>query len=268
MKTFAAYLSVVFLAATMLSEDPSAQSQPKQVELELVLAMDTSSSVDAFEFELQKQGVAAAFRHPAVLDAIESCGGADIAVALVQWSGNRMHLIAVDWTLIGDEESADVFAGKVEAMGRLLSGFTGLRGAISFSLKLIEENDLEGRRKVIDISGDGSGGGLKPSLERDRAVARGATINGLAILAEEPDLEQYYASFVAGGPGAFVMSVAGFDGFADAIRSKLQREILCPKVARGAPVPAKRDGLLLASRKIAYGDRASRIARPSRASGR
>ncbi len=169
-KTLAAFTLVVLLASPWFARSLSAQAQQKQIELELVLAMDTSSSVDAFEFELQKQGMAEAFRHPEVVEAIESCGGADIAVTAVQWSGNRMLLVAVDWTRLGDEGSAATFAAKVQAMRRLLTGFTGLGGAIWFSLKLIEENHLEGHRTIIDISGDGSSSGLSPNLERDRAV--------------------------------------------------------------------------------------------------
>ena len=226
-----AFLTLSLCAGSLCAGGLSAQARAKQIELELVIAMDTSSSVDEFEFELQKQGVAEAFRHPDVLEAIESCGGEEIAVAAVQWSGNRMHLIAVDWMLLRDETSAAAFAAKVEATHRLLIGFTGLGGAIRFALKMIEENDLEGRRQIIDISGDGASSGLIPNLERDRAVGRGATINGLAILNEESALDEYYATYVIGGTGAFVMSVASFDGFAEAIRTKLEREIRCPKVA-------------------------------------
>lgn len=207
------------------------ETDAAKVELELVLALDTSSSVDDSEFELQKQGVARAFRHPDVLDAIESCGGKEIAVAVVHWSGNRMHLVAVDWTLIGNEESAAIFAAKISRTHRLLTGFTGLGGAIRFSLKMIEENQLDGRRRVIDISGDGSSSGLRPNLERDRAVKKGATINGLAILDNETDLDKYYARHVIGGLGAFVVSVDSFNDFAEAIRTKLEREIRCPGVA-------------------------------------
>jgi hypothetical protein len=133
--------------------------------------------------------------------------------------------------LLRDETSAAAFAAKVEATRRLLIGFTGLGGAIRFSLKMIEENDLEGRRQIIDISGDGASSGLIPNLERDRAVGRGATINGLAILNEESALDDYYATYVIGGTGAFVMSVGSFEGFAEAIRTKIEREIRCPKVA-------------------------------------
>lgn len=228
---FSACLLIVFAVLLSWHGASSAQTAQTEVALELVLAMDTSSSVIEMEFDLQRRGMAEALRHREVLAAIESCGGQAVAIAVVQWSGNRMHLASVDWTLVWDQESAGLLADKIEAAPRLLTGFTGLGGAIRYGLQLIEENGFEGRRKIIDISGDGSSSGLRPDLERDRAVRRGATINGLAILNEEPDLSDYYAAYVIGGPGAFVMDVVGFETFAEVFRIKLAREIRCPQIA-------------------------------------
>jgi hypothetical protein len=202
---------------------PSAQ-QSQPVQLELVLAVDTSSSVSVEEFELQMRGLAEAFRDPDVVAAIRATGDAGIAVALVQWSGNRMQRRSVGWTFLHDRASAAGFAEAIEASGRLFIGSTGLGGAIRYSLKQLEENRFEGRRKVIDVSGDGSGG-LSPRRERDRAIDRGATINGLAILNEDPGLDRYYAEHVIGGMGAFLLTVESFEDFARAIRDKLLKEI-------------------------------------------
>ncbi|MGI9414307.1 MAG: DUF1194 domain-containing protein, partial [Hyphomicrobiales bacterium] len=207
------------------------------VELELVLAIDVSSSVDAREFRLQMHGLAQAFRHPGVAGAIESAGDLGIAVTLVQWSGNRMHLTSVDWTVLRDAGAARAFAAAVDRAPRLLKGFTGLGAAIRYSLKMIEENAFEGRRKVIDISGDGTSSGLRPDGERDRAVRRGATINGVAILNQDPDLAElglrdYYAQHVIGGDNACLMTARDFSDFAVVIRRKLIREITGPGLAR------------------------------------
>jgi hypothetical protein len=117
-------------------------------------------------------------------------------------------------------------------MERLFSGSTGLGGAIRFSLKLIEENRFDGRRKVIDVSGDGYSG-LSPKRERDRAVARGVTINGLAILNERPELSEYYAAHVIGGAGSFVVTVDNFEDFGEAIRDKLIKEITGLEIVAG-----------------------------------
>lgn len=225
------------LAGTSASYGPADSAwatQLQPIELELVLAMDASLSVKDFEFELQKLGLANAFRHPDVVKAIEACGDQAIGVTVVQWSDNRMHLTSVDWTIIHDEGSAARFASAIEAVPRVLRGFTGIGGAIRFSLKKIEENQYDGRRKVIDVSSDGRSTGLSPKLERDRAIRRGATINGLAIIDEEPDLDEYYADHVIGGRGAFVMAVRRFEDFADAIRAKLQSEITCSTVVTQA----------------------------------
>jgi hypothetical protein len=214
----------------------AAQAQQRQVvQLELVLAIDTSTSVDESEFELQRHGLAEAFRHPNIVKAIETFGEPGIAATVVQWSSNGKHLTSVEWSLIRDAESAEQFAAAIDATPRLLTGFTGIGGAIRFSLKKIEENGFEGERKVIDISGDGASSSGDTGLERDRAVARGVTINGLAILTADPDfmelgLREYYAEQVAGGHGSFVMVADSFEDFAKVIRKKLVREITGPRI--------------------------------------
>ena len=211
--------------------------EPESVALELALAIDTSSSVSVQEFELQRQGLAEAFRHPDVQAAIRSHGAPGIAVSLIQWSGNRMQGTSVDWTRLSDVPSAERFAAAVEASGRLFTGSTALGGAIRFALDAIERNRFQGQRRVIDVSGDGFSG-LSPRRERDRALVRGVTINGLAILNEKPELGGYYAAHVIGGPSAFVLTAADYEDFAEAIRDKLVREIAGLEVA-GRSLPWK-----------------------------
>ncbi len=194
------------------------------VALELVLALDSSSSVSAEEFDLQRQGIARAFRDPGVLDAIAGLGDDGLAVALIQWSGGRMQRLSVDWTHLNAMPEVELFASSVAQCERLLTGGTNLGGAVRYSLALIEANRFEGRRKVIDVSGDGFAG-LSPRRERDRAVSRGVTINGLAILNERPELGLYYATHLIGGTGAFVVTAESYEDFADAMRNKLLQEI-------------------------------------------
>lgn len=215
----------------------SAEAQERQsVDLELVLALDVSSSVSAPEFDLQRRGLAEAFLHPDVVAAVQAVGDHGIAVTVVQWSGNRIQSTSVDWTVLTDAKSAAAFAAAVAQMERLFVGATGLGGAIRFSLRSLEENRFEGLRKAIDVSGDGYAG-LSPRRERDRALERGATINGLAILNEQPDLGVYYREHVVGGPGSFVISIVDFADFGDAIRDKLIREIKEQKIAAAGDAP-------------------------------
>ena len=208
------------------------ESQP--VALELVLALDSSSSVSAEEFDLQRQGISRAFRDPGVRKAIANLGEQGLAVALIQWSGGRMQRLSVDWTQLRDAPDADLFASSVAEAERLLTGGTNLGGAVRYSLEQIETNRFEGRRKVIDVSGDGFTG-LSPRRERDRAVSRGLTVNGLAILNERPELGLYYAAHLIGGAGAFVLTAETYEDFAEAMRDKLLQEISGVTVATAAP---------------------------------
>ncbi len=213
--------SLVFLLS------PPARAQGTSVDLELVLAVDSSSSVTAEEFDLQMEGIANAFRHSAVVAAIEAAGDLGVAVSLVQWSDNRRQFRAIDWMHLTDAESAEAFAEEIDATPRfVIGGGTAIGGAMSFSTRLIERNDYAGRRKVVDISGDGRANqGNQPEDERDKAVAAGFTINGLAILNEDFLVDRYYLYNVIGGTGAFLVTADDFQDFQEAILRKLIQEI-------------------------------------------
>jgi Protein of unknown function (DUF1194) len=198
------------------------------VDLQLVLAVDASGSVDQRRFDLQKQGYAAAFRNPKVLRTIRSAGAAGaIAVTMVQWTGPRLQIQVVPWMLIRDEASADALAAAIEnAPRQLFGGGTSISGAIDYAVRLFPECPFRGTRRVIDVSGDGSNNGGRPvTLARDDAVGTGVGINGLPILALEPMLDRYYTDNVIGGPGAFMIAADSYDTFADAILKKLITEI-------------------------------------------
>ncbi len=224
------------LAAALAAASPTSAGALTPVALELVLAVDASGSVHEGEFALQVDGVAAAFRDPGVLAAIEAQGPDGIAVAVLQWSGSGQQVVAVDWTLIRDREAAAEFADRVEATPRMIEGETAIAPAIAFAWRMIETNDFEGGRKTIDVSGDGSANvGPDPDEVRDAAVAAGLTINGLAILNEQPDLADYYREFVTGGTGSFVIEARSYSDFARAMRIKLLEEIRAAPVAQRLP---------------------------------
>ena len=215
------------------------------VDLELVLAVDVSGSVSEARFELQKRGYVAAFRNPRLLQAIQSGSQQRIAVTMLQWTGPVLQVQVVPWRLISTEASMHALADAIEAVPRqLFGGGTSISGAIDYAMSLFAVTEAKGARRVIDISGDGSNNRGRPVTEaRDDAVKAGVSINGLPILALDPELDQYYLHNVIGGPGAFVVAAASYETFADAILKKLVTE-----VALAAPRPFKRSAKLMARR--------------------
>jgi hypothetical protein len=197
------------------------------VDLQLVLAVDASGSVDQRRFELQQQGYVAAFRDPRVLQAIQSGGTQAIAVTMVQWTGPALQIQVLPWTLINNAATAHAFAAAIAATPRqLFSGGTSISGVIDYAVPLILESQFRGTRRVIDISGDGPNNRGRPAASaRDDAVRAGIVINGLPILALEPGLDRYFSDHVIGGPGAFVIAARNYETFAEAILKKLIREM-------------------------------------------
>lgn len=209
----------------IVSSLAGAQAQP--VDLQLILAVDTSGSVDATRFELQKQGYIAAFRNPRVMNAAQSGPNGAIAVTMTQWTGPALQVHVVPWTIVKDDASARGFAAAIEdAPRQLFFGGTSISGAIDHALTLFPQTTFKAARKVIDISGDGTNNrGRMVSAARDEAVSAGIIINGLPITVLEPELARYYRENVIGGPGAFAIAAENYEQFADAILKKLLVEI-------------------------------------------
>jgi Protein of unknown function (DUF1194) len=234
----AARAAAALLAAVLLVLSQGARAQPA-VDVNLVLAVDVSGSVNAARFELQRQGYAAAFRNPRVRQGIAAGTHHAIAVTMVQWTGPTLHVVVADWTLVHDQASAEALAERLASMPRqLYGGGTSVSGAIDYSMQLLARSPYTSERRVIDVSGDGSNNRGRPAEEaRDEAVRQGVVINGLPILALEPDLEAYYRDSVIGGTGSFVVAAKTYDDFADAILNKLVNEI-----ATRVPSPRREAG--------------------------
>lgn len=218
----------------------AAHAQLVDVDLELVLAVDVSGSVNTPRYQAQKQGSINAFRNPAVHTAIESGAIGSIAVVYMEWSGSTQQSELVPWTQISSAAEAEAFADAIEATSRAFSGLTSISGAIDWSVDSINNNDFSGTRQVIDISGDGdNNSGRSVTDARDDAVADGKVINGIAI--EEVttfSLTDYYEANVIGGPDSFVLTADTFDEFEAAILSKLEAEIIGgPPGATGPAIP-------------------------------
>ena len=222
--------ALICCAALLLVATTWSHAQPvasREVDLQLVLAVDASGSVDDTRFDLQKEGYAAAFGDRQVLNAIRSGPNQSIAVTMVQWTGPALQIQVVPWMRIGDETSAAAFAAAIIAAPRqLFGGGTSISGAIDYAMTLWRVSPYQSTRRIIDISSDGANNRGRPaSPARDDAVREGVGINGLPILELDPELDLYYKSNVIGGPGAFVIAAQNYGTFAAAIRRKLITEI-------------------------------------------
>jgi len=215
-----------------------APARADSVDMLLVLAADVSRSIDDGEFELQRKGYAAALGDPRVLKAIAGGPHRSIALTYVEWSGAGEQKTVVDWTTIHDGEDAAVVAQAILAAPRSFLARTSISEAIDFSSSRIAAAPVSAERRVIDISGDGTSNSGRPVTDaRDEAVAKGMTINGLAIIntragpgffthTQPPGgLPNYYRENVIGGAGAFLLVVENFDTFSEAMTRKLMSEI-------------------------------------------
>ena len=223
------FASILFFG---LVGTPAAQSS-RVVDLELVLAIDCSYSVDAGEFELQRTGLAEAFINPAVLTAILAGEHKAIGVTVVEWSGAGAQTVVVPWTTVHDAASAVALAARIEAVPRVTQeGATSISSMIEFGLALFDANRLAGVRRVIDISADGRNNtGHRIGAVVPLATISGVTVNGLAILNEVPTLHYYFEQQVISGPDAFVMEANDYRHYAVAILRKLIREIGYPAIS-------------------------------------
>ncbi|WBV43032.1 DUF1194 domain-containing protein [Pseudoroseomonas cervicalis] len=195
------------------------------VDLALCLAVDVSASVDYDEFGLMVGGLANAFRQEDIVAACSAGPRGAVAVALLFWSSAQE--VAVPWMRLDGADSAAALAEAIDNAPRLPApGATALGPGMAAGLALLARCPAPADRLALDVSGDGAHNqGRAPGPVRDIGVAAGVTINGLAVLNEEPDLLAHYEAEVIGGPGAFALSCADYADFAEAIRRKLRREI-------------------------------------------
>ena len=200
----------------------------------LILAIDVSESVSAERYILQHDGIARAFETPLLIDAIAAAPGG-IEALVLEWSDPDKIAVTVGWTRIASRGAAAAFSASVRATTRTSHGLTAIGSAMLAAADTFERMPEPAGRRVIDISGDGMANfGVPPSTARDELVGRGITINGLAILSEEPWLEDYYSRNVVGGPAAFVVAAKGFDSFAEAMLRKLVQEVASGPFVSGA----------------------------------
>ena len=226
-------------AASAATSSPGSQLADSKdsrttVDLELIIAVDVSYSMDLDELAVQREGYAQAIVSQEFLQALRNGPNSKIAVTYFEWSASSDQKIIIPWRVIDGPETADAVASEIMKTPVRRGSRTSISGAINFAMPLFEENPFKGLRRVIDISGDGPNNNGAPVAEaRAAALDKGITINGLPIMVKEPsystmdidNLDIYYEDCVIGGPGSFVVSIKDRDRFKEAIRTKLVLEI-------------------------------------------
>jgi Protein of unknown function (DUF1194) len=210
----------------------AAQAQPDagiEVDAEIVLAVDVSRSMDMREFAIQRDGYAAALRHPDLIRAVTAGQLGRIAFSYFEWSGEAQDGTLIPWRIIDGPAAAVAMADEIAASPVQRSRGTSIARALYFAAVLIDDGTVAGARRIIDVSGDGANNvGPPVTGARDAALARGITINGLPIMASAgtmPDLDLYYEDCVVGGEGSFVLVATTGEELARTIRRKLIMEI-------------------------------------------
>lgn len=217
--------SRLFLLAFVFAADSQAQETP--VAIELVLALDSSASVDAKEFQLQLEGLSLAFRDPEVQEAVENLKPLGAAVAVLQWGAPGETRVVLPFTELHSARDSKAFGFRISLVRRWeRASATSIATALDDSRLLIETNEFDGQRRVIDVSGDGpDNSGLDLEAARQRADGAGIVVNGLPIMADQPDLDLYYRDRVIIGNDAFIEPARDFEDYVRAIREKLLREL-------------------------------------------
>ncbi len=226
-------------AAAQVRGKPSAGGVT-EVDVELVIAVDVSYSMDPDEQALQREGYITGLTSPEFLNALQQGAHGKVAATYFEWAGATDQRIVVPWRLIDSAAAAKAFTDEIAAAPYRRAYRTSISGALHFALPLFEGSGFRGLRRVIDVSGDGvNNQGDLVTIARDAALERGITINGLPILLKRPsiatmdieNLDVYYEDCVIGGPGAFVIAIRQRDQFREATRTKLVQEIATREIA-------------------------------------
>jgi Protein of unknown function (DUF1194) len=212
----------------------TADKAAAQVDVELVLAVDVSYSMDMDELAVQREGYAQAIVSKEFLQALKALPNGKISVTYFEWAASNDQKIIIPWRVIDGPETADAVSQEILRTPIRRASRTSISGAIYFAMPLFESNPYPGLRRVIDISGDGANNNGAPvTPARDEAISKGIVINGLPIMVKDPsystmdieNLDWYYEDCVVGGPGSFVVAIKDREKFKEAIRTKLLLEV-------------------------------------------
>ncbi len=204
------------------------------VDLELILAVDVSYSMDPDEQALQREGYILGLTSPEFLSALKQGAHGRIAITYFEWAGIADQKVVVPWRLIEGEATAKAFTDEIAAAPYRRAYRTSISGALLYASPLFDANPYHAVRRTVDVSGDGvNNQGPPVTTIRDELLAKSVTINGLPIMLKRPmaanmdieNLDVYYEDCVIGGPGAFVVPIKQREHFKDATRTKLLLEV-------------------------------------------
>ena len=248
----AALVAGALTAGGVAAPGPNAQAErtaekdpANAVDVELIIAVDVSYSMDMDELAIQREGYAQAIVSKEFLQALKSLPNGKISVTYFEWAASSDQKIIIPWRLIDGPETADAVSNEIMQTPVRRASRTSISGAIYFAMPLFDEDPYHGMRRVIDISGDGPNNNGAPIVgARDEALSKGIVINGLPIMVKEPsystmdidNLDWYYEDCVIGGPGSFVVPIKDREKFKEAIRTKLLLEV-AGRTPEGRAVP-------------------------------
>ncbi|WP_315834419.1 DUF1194 domain-containing protein [Bradyrhizobium prioriisuperbiae] len=239
-------IGAALIASAVMSADVAGVAAPNpgvradksadlpSVDVELILAVDVSYSMDMDELALQREGYAQAITSKEFLQALKTGPNGKVVVTYFEWAASTDQKIVIPWRVIDGPETADAVAAEILKAPLRRASRTSISGAINFAVPLFDDSGHRGLRRVIDISGDGpNNNGTPVTIARDAALEKGITINGLPIMLKEPsystmdieNLDFYYEDCVIGGAGSFVVPIKTRDKFREAIRTKLVLEV-------------------------------------------
>jgi uncharacterized protein DUF1194 len=233
-RLFPACILAAGLAACFPIGSAIAKGGATTVDVELVLAVDISYSMDEEEQHLQREGYIEALQSEEFQQALKAGPNGRIAVAYMEWASSYDQRTIVNWTVIDSPQTARSFATQLSGAPYRRASRTSISGAIDGAMRLFENNGYDGARRVIDVSGDGPNNNGRPVTQaREDALAQGVTINGLPLLIRPvrvaymdiENLDWYYEDCVIGGPGAFMIPVRGPEAFSEGTRTKLVLDI-------------------------------------------
>jgi hypothetical protein len=200
----------------------------------IVTGLDLSGSIEAREAQLQIDGIAMAIRSPEIISAIQHGNHGRIGFAVFVWADGN-YPVLVSWRLIGSSEEALTVSKEIADRLRAIIGsdvlvklgaLTDLSGAIDYGGEMLRTAPFATNHRIVNIIGNGIdnvGDGAPPA--RDRLVAAGITINGVA-LGHDRTIYEYFKREVIGGPKAFVLTANDPNSLVDVLARKFVTEIV------------------------------------------